>query len=283
MPELPEVETVRQGLVPAIVGKIIKQAIIRRPDLRWPFPPDMQKRLEGRRVEQIDRRSKYLLFRLDSQDVWLVHLGMSGRFSFQGGTLGQFAHATGGDPKHDHVTLLMDDGVVLNFNDPRRFGAMDIIEAGQESDHKLLCVLGPEPLGNGFNPELLAQSLAMRGSAIKSALLDQKLVAGLGNIYVCEALHRAYIAPNRRCNEIRGSEVLALYHAIIEVLKEAIAAGGSSLRDYRQADGRLGYFQHGFQVYGRSGQMCLRQDCGGVITKIIQSNRSSFYCATCQT
>lgn len=282
MPELPEVETVRRGLTPAMEGEVIVQADVNRPDLRWPFPPDMAARLTGRRVERLRRRSKYILADLDSGETLLIHLGMSGRMLVSGDTLGQFVHDHPAPAKHDHVVFHMANGARITFNDPRRFGAMDMMETATAEAHKLLAVLGPEPLGNDFHEDLLWRAFQNRNSPVKSVLLDQRVVSGLGNIYVCEALYRAKIHPARKAAKIGKPRVNALVPIIRDVLSEAIEAGGSSLRDFRQADGELGYFQHSFAVYGREGEACPTSGCPDVIRRIVQSGRSSFYCAQCQ-
>ncbi|WP_028955530.1 bifunctional DNA-formamidopyrimidine glycosylase/DNA-(apurinic or apyrimidinic site) lyase [Sulfitobacter sp. 20_GPM-1509m] len=283
MPELPEVETVRRGLAPVMEGAVIARADVNRPDLRWPFPPEMAARLTGRQVLGLRRRSKYILADLDSGETLLIHLGMSGRMLISGDPLGQFVHNHPAPEKHDHVVLHMDNGARITFNDPRRFGAMDLLDTATAQQHKLLAVLGPEPLGNAFNEDVLVQAFKGKASPVKSALLDQRIVAGLGNIYVCEALFRAGVSPRRKAGNISQARVRALVPIIREVLSDAIAAGGSSLRDFRQADGELGYFQHSFDVYGREGQPCRAPGCTGTVQRIVQSGRSSFYCALCQT
>jgi len=282
MPELPEVETVRRGLLPVMEGVVIARADVRRPDLRWPFPDRMADRLTGQRVNALRRRSKYILADLDSGETLIIHLGMSGRMLISGDPLGQFHHDHPAPEKHDHVVLDMANGARITFNDARRFGAMDLAVTETLEQHKLLAVLGPEPLGNTFNETYLAERLKGRNTPIKSALLDQRVVSGLGNIYVCEALFRAGIAPTRKAKDISKARIHALVPIIRQVLTDAIQAGGSSLKDYRQADGELGYFQHSFDVYDREGQPCRTPDCPGVITRIVQSGRSSFYCAQCQ-
>lgn len=279
MPELPEVETVRRGLEPAMTGHVIARADVNRADLRWPFPPRMAERLTGARVLGLRRRSKYILADLDRGESLLIHLGMSGRMQVSGETLGQFHHDHPAPQKHDHVMLTMDTGTRITFNDARRFGAMDLLATGDM--HPLLANLGPEPLGNAFDADYLAARLAGRKTPVKSALLDQRIVAGLGNIYVCEALFRARIDPRRMAGTLTGDEIAALVPIIRTVLEEAIAAGGSSLRDYRQAGGELGYFQHSFRVYGREGQPC--PECGGMVQRIMQSGRSTFHCPDCQS
>ncbi|MFK7762401.1 MAG: bifunctional DNA-formamidopyrimidine glycosylase/DNA-(apurinic or apyrimidinic site) lyase [Roseobacter sp.] len=282
MPELPEVETVRRGLAPAMEGVVIARADVNRPDLRWPFPPNMAARLAGKRVERLRRRSKYILADLDSGETLLIHLGMSGRMLVSGDPLGQFVHNHPAPEKHDHVVLHMENGARITFNDPRRFGAMDLMETATAPSHKLLAVLGPEPLGNDFHEDHLVDALQNKNSPIKSVLLDQRIVSGLGNIYVCEALFRAKIHPTRKARKISKGRVKALVPIIRDVLSDAIAAGGSSLRDFRQADGELGYFQHSFDVYGREDAPCRTPDCRSVIRRIVQSGRSSFYCGQCQ-
>jgi formamidopyrimidine-DNA glycosylase len=282
MPELPEVETVRRGLVPVLEGARIARASVNRADLRWPFPPDMAARLTGRRVRRLGRRSKYLLAELDSDETLLVHLGMSGRILVSGDALGHFVHDHPAPQRHDHVVLDMAEGARITFNDPRRFGAMDLMPTDDADTHPLLARLGPEPLGNGFGDGYLVAALRGRRAPVKAALLDQRIVAGLGNIYVCEALFRAGISPKRRAGRISARRVAALARAVRAVLDDALAAGGSSLRDYRRADGELGYFQHRFDVYDREGAPCPRPGCEGHVRRIVQSGRSSFYCARCQ-
>ncbi len=282
MPELPEVETVRRGLTPAMEGAVITHAAVNRPDLRWPFPERMAERLTGAQVTQLRRRSKYILADLDTEETLLIHLGMSGRMTVSGDPLGQFAHDHPAHQKHDHVVFDMDNGARVTFNDPRRFGAMDLLPIATADTHPLLAKLGPEPLGNDFNESYLAARLSGRNTPIKSALLDQRIVAGLGNIYVCEALFRAGITPRRKAGAISEKRVHTLVPIVRHVLTEAIEAGGSSLKDFRQADGELGYFQHSFDVYGREDQPCKTPDCGGTISRITQSGRSSFFCPQCQ-
>ena len=283
MPELPEVETVRRGLSPAMTGAVIARADVNRPDLRWPFPPRMAERLTGQQVLGLRRRSKYILADLSGGETLLIHLGMSGRMLVSGDPLGQFAHEHPQAEKHDHVVLHMDNGARITFNDPRRFGAMDLMATDSADRHKLLAVLGPEPLGNDFHEGHLIAAFAGKNTPVKSALLDQRIVAGLGNIYVCEALFRARISPVRKAGRIAKPRVAALVPIIRDVLSEAIEAGGSSLRDFRQADGELGYFQHCFDVYGRENAPCRTPGCGKPIVRLVQSGRSSFYCRSCQT
>lgn len=283
MPELPEVETVRRGLLPAMEGRRILEAQVNRPDLRWPFPENMAARLTGAEVLRLGRRSKYILADLSSGETLLIHLGMSGRMLVSGITIGEFHHPHPTPAKHDHVVLAMAGGARVTFNDARRFGAMDLMPTATAGEHWLLRDLGPEPFDNAFHEDHLAARLARRNSPIKAMLLDQRVVAGLGNIYVCEALNRAGIDPRRPAGGLTGSEIARLVPVIRQVLEEAIAAGGSSLRDHRQATGELGYFQHSFQAYGREGEACRTPGCGGRIARIVQSGRSTFFCATCQS
>ena len=282
MPELPEVETVRRGLLPVMEGQVIAQAEVNRPDLRWPFPPDMAARMTGKRVTALRRRSKYILADLSSGETLIIHLGMSGRILISGDPLGQFHHEHPAPEKHDHVVWHMENGGRVTFNDARRFGAMDLAPTETVEDHKLLAVLGPEPLGNAFSEAYLIAALKGKNTPIKTALLDQGIVAGLGNIYVCEVLHRAGISPKRKAGRIARAGVAGLVPIIRDVLSEAIEAGGSSLKDYRQTDGELGYFQHRFRVYDRENAACSKEGCTGTIARIVQSGRSSFYCTQCQ-
>ena len=271
MPELPEVETVRRGLALRLSGRRIVRAELRRPDLRRPFPPMLAERLEGARIGDLRRRGKYILVDLDGSGVLLLHLGMSGRITAGGNN----APAE----KHDHVVLTLDDGTVVRFNDPRRFGLLDYLPNSEIDAHPLLAAMGPEPLEAGFDGAYLARALAGRMTPIKSALLDQKIVAGLGNIYVCEALYRAGISPRRLASTVGGARAARLAAAIREVLDEAIAAGGSSLRDYVQANGELGYFQHRWAVYGKEGEPCPGCACAEGVRRITQAGRSTFFCA----
>ncbi|MDU8929611.1 bifunctional DNA-formamidopyrimidine glycosylase/DNA-(apurinic or apyrimidinic site) lyase [Alisedimentitalea sp. MJ-SS2] len=282
MPELPEVETVRRGLAPSMEGATIAQAQVNRPDLRWPFPDNFAQRLTGRHVTQLRRRSKYILADLDGNESLLIHLGMSGRMTVSGDPLGQFVHDHPAKEKHDHVILDMGNGARITFNDPRRFGAMDLIATDQSETHPLLAKLGPEPLGNTFSESYLVDALKAKNTPIKSALLDQRIIAGLGNIYVCEALYRAHIAPTRKAGRISAARIATLVPIIREVLQQAIAAGGSSLKDFRQASGELGYFQHNFDVYDRENQPCKTPGCTGTIRRIVQAGRSTFHCSQCQ-
>ena len=282
MPELPEVETVMRGLAPVMQGQVIAQAHVNRPDLRWPFPVRMAERLTGQTVLGLRRRSKYILLDLSGGETLLVHLGMSGRMLVSGDPLGRFVRDHPAPEKHDHVVFDMANKARVTFNDPRRFGAMDLMLTAQGEAHPLLKQIGPEPFGNAFNEYYLATTLSARKTPIKTALLDQKIIAGLGNIYVCEALFRAGISPLCKAADLSRDRAAALVPVIRQVLQEAIDAGGSSLRDFRQADGELGYFQHNFAVYGREGEDCRSDGCPGVILRAVQSGRSSFYCEQCQ-
>ena len=275
MPELPEVETVRRGLQPVLEGHILADVVQRRPDLRFPLPARLPERLRGRRVARIGRRAKFLLFELDDGEVLILHLGMSGRLTVHRDSIGP-------PGPHDHLEFATDDGVTVRFNDARRFGMADFAPSGNPEAHPMLAGLGPEPLGNAFSAASLAAALADRRSPIKTALLDQGVVAGLGNIYVCESLHRAGISPRRSARTIPGVRAERLVVAIREVLSAAIAAGGSSLRDYVQTSGELGYFQHSWQAYGREGEACPKAGCAGTIRRMTQSGRSTFYCAAHQ-
>ena len=279
MPELPEVETVRRGLETAIVGRVVADAEIRRSDLRWPLPERMKQRIEGAQVNGIGRSGKYLLVRLSTSETLLAHLGMSGRISVLPPSAASLAAKPG---QHDHVLLRMDDGTLIIYNDPRRFGAMDLFPTCAEASHKLLKGIGPEPLDDGFTGIYLRRIFERKNSAVKSVLLDQSVVAGLGNIYVCEALWRARISPLKNARDLGRDEAAEIVGCVKEVLVEAINAGGSSLRDYRTAGGELGYFQHRFQVYGRGGEACRRPSCDGKIQCIRQSGRSTYFCKVCQ-
>jgi formamidopyrimidine-DNA glycosylase len=282
MPELPEVETVRRGLAPVMEGVQIARADVNRPDLRWPFPEGMADRLTGKTVLLLRRRSKYILADLDSGETLLIHLGMSGRMTISGHKVGDFHHPHPAAAKHDHVVFHMANDARITFNDARRFGAMDLMDTGGEDEFWLIRDLGPEPLGNGFDEDYLVARLKGRNTPIKSALLDQRIVSGLGNIYVCEVLFRAGIHPARKAGAISAKRVRSLVPLIRDVLGEAIEAGGSSLKDYRQADGELGYFQHNFAVYDQAGNPCPTDGCQKEISRIVQSGRSSFFCPQCQ-
>ena len=278
MPELPEVETVKRGLLPVMEGYVFECVTLNRPNLRFPFDALFIDRVQGQTLERLTRRAKFLDAQLASGDRLLMHLGMSGRFSInKADALGDFAHTHNTNPKHDHVVFIMSSGAQILFNDPRRFGFMELIAPGEPSR---LDTLGPEPLSNAFNAPLLRAAMKGKKSKIKAALLDQHIVAGLGNIYVCEALYRAGITPARAAGRLTIAETETLTGHIKSVITDAIAAGGSSLKDFAGADGDLGYFQHRFDVYGREGEPC--QSCTAPIKRIVQSGRSSFYCSTCQ-
>jgi formamidopyrimidine-DNA glycosylase len=284
MPEMPEVETVRRGLSPILVGAQIVRVELRRKDLRFPFPADFARRLEGRRIDALNRRAKYLIAALDDGAALIAHLGMSGSFRIETGEpIGDFVHPKGKKPEHDHVVLHLDRARVI-YNDPRRFGFMDLAALDGQESHKFFAGMGVEPLSNAFDAEILAELFRDRRTPLKAALLDQKLIAGLGNIYVCEALHRAGLSPERAAGDVAAAPAKAerLARAIRDVLNEAVAAGGSSLRDHRQADGSLGYFQHNFRVYDREGAPCVTPKCRGVIARLTQSGRSTFFCPACQ-
>jgi formamidopyrimidine-DNA glycosylase len=292
VPELPEVETVRRGLSPAIEGAGLVMVESRRAGRGFPFPKDFVKRLTGQTVTGLGRRAKYLLADLSSGEVLLMHLGMSGSFrvekSGESITPGEFHYPRGEAGKHDHVVFQMSSGYAVIFNDPRRFGFMKLIPRGRLEEEPHLEPLGPEPLGNRFDAETLAQSLKGKKTSLKAALSDQKVVAGLGNIYVCEALHRSHLSPKRRASTLADRKGgpndmnRALVDAIRLVLNEAIKQGGSSLRDHRQTTGELGYFQHHFRVYDREGTNCTTPGCKGKIRRIVQTGRSTFYCPACQ-
>ena len=292
MPELPEVETVRRGLQGAMEGSKIVKAEARRKDLRFPFQKDFVARLEGQTVTGLGRRAKYLMADLASGDVLLMHLGMSGSFRVvkdeNAKTPGQFRHPRNDDRAHDHVMFRMSSGADVIFNDPRRFGYMKIIARNALEDEPLLKGLGPEPLGNEFDAKMLARSCANKKTSLKAALLDQRVVAGLGNIYVCEALFRAHLSPRRLAATLatRKGEPTdhagRLVEAIHAVLNQAIKAGGSSLRDHRQTSGELGYFQHSFKVYDREGEKCQSAGCSGIVRRFTQNGRSTFWCPKCQ-
>jgi formamidopyrimidine-DNA glycosylase len=279
MPELPEVETVRRGLAPHLEGRTITRAEARRPDLRWALPPDLVQVLTGARVSALCRRSKYILADLGDRGSLLLHLGMSGRMLIENEPQGDFHRDPAILPRHDHVVFWTDRGTRITFNDARRFGMVDLVAPGAE--HPLLAHLGPEPLAAEFTPARLAAAFAGRRMPVKAALLDQRIVAGLGNIYVSEVLFRAGIDPRRLAGQVTPAEAGTLVAQIRTVLTEAIAAGGSSLRDHRQANGELGYFQHAFRVYGREDAPC-PNGCGAMIARIAQSGRSSYFCPLCQ-
>jgi|TARA_B110000914_G_scaffold86859_1_gene76366 formamidopyrimidine-DNA glycosylase len=296
VPELPEVETVRRGLENHLLGRVIIHIELRRNDLRFPFPKDLQSEIEGRKVLAIDRRAKYLLIRLENDITWLCHLGMSGRWTLLGegksGVPGRFAYGAelgSGNGPHDWVVIYLDDGGKGVYSDHRRFGIMDIMNTNEEKTHKLLKNIGPEPTPNSLTPKYLADKLRGRKISIKSALLDQKIIAGLGNIYVCEILNRSGISPKRTADSVVGKSIISKHINNIvfqthSVMTEAIDAGGSTLQDFRGVDGdnSLGYFPSSFMVYGREGKNCLNIECDSKIKRIIQSNRSTFYCPKCQ-
>jgi formamidopyrimidine-DNA glycosylase len=300
MPELPEVETVRRGLQPVMEGLRIVKMEVRRKDLRFPFQRDFVARLTGQTVTGLGRRAKYLLADLSSGDVLLMHLGMSGSFHVvedeEQKTPGKFHHVRSKDRAHDHVVFHMASGASVVFNDPRRFGYMKIIARRALDQEPLLRELGPEPLGNEFDAAMLARSCANKKTSLKAALLDQRVVAGLGNIYVCEALYRAHLSPRRLAATLATKAGLRkgvpdgeptdharrLVAAIHAVLNQAIKAGGSSLRDHRQTSGELGYFQHSFQVYDREGEKCQTAGCRGIVKRFTQNGRSTFWCPNCQ-
>ena len=287
MPELPEVETVRRGLAPVMEDQRFAKVEVRRGDLRWPLPRDFAQKLNGKTVEGLGRRAKYLLADLSSGDVLLMHLGMSGSFRVGKDTApGKYYHERSKSTVHDHVIFHMSNGATVAFNDPRRFGSMKLVPRAKLDDEPLLRSLGPEPLGNEFDAAMLARACVNKKTSLKAALSDQRVVAGLGNIYVCEALFRARLSPKRRASTIAdrkskpNERAARLVDAIKAVLVDAIEAGGSSLRDHRRADGSLGDFQHNFQVYDREGEPC--PSCKGKIKRIVQGGRSTFYCPSCQ-
>lgn len=293
MPELPEVETVRRGLEPVMVDARIETCELRRPDLRFPFPPRFKARVEGQTITSLGRRAKYLLADLSSGEVLIMHLGMSGRFTIhlpqgKSGKLGNLYHDSERVDLHDHVIFHLSNGARVVYNDPRRFGFMDLVPRTEFLHSKHMRGIGIEPLGNELDGALIRAKFAGKKAPLKAALLDQKLIAGLGNIYVCEALHRAHLSPKRKAQTLANAKG-AMKHAadelavaIRDVLTDAVKAGGSTLRDYAQADGSLGYFQHSFRVYDREGEPCPTKDCKGVIKRIVQSGRSTFFCPICQ-
>jgi formamidopyrimidine-DNA glycosylase len=292
MPELPEVETVRRGLEPAMVGARFSKVAQRRPDLRFALPPRFVERLQARRIIALGRRAKYLLADLDDRNLLVMHLGMSGSFRIERrdgtGRPGNFHHLRSSALAHDHIVFDMSNGARITYNDPRRFGFMLIIPRAELDQHALFAGMGVEPLGNELDGVLVARLFAGKSAPLKAALLDQRLIAGLGNIYVCEALHRAGLSPRRaagtlaRRNGAPTDRAHRLAAVIPEVLNEAVEAGGSTLRDHRQTDGTLGYFQHRFRVYDREGEPCPTSGCSGIIRRIVQSGRSTFFCGACQ-
>lgn len=287
MPELPEVETVRRGLEPHLAGARLVRVDQRRPDLRFPLPERFAERLTGARVIAVERRAKYLLAPLDTGETLVAHLGMTGRFTVNAGegrdgAPGRFHHEHGGDPKHTHLVFETDRGAVIGFNDARRFGYMDLVPTGALAGHPWFAGLGPEPLSADFSAAHLAAAFAGRRQSVKATLLDQRIVAGLGNIYVCEALHRSGVDPETPAGEVTQRRLTRLVDVIRAVLEEAIEAGGSTLRDYRSAGGEMGYFQHAFRVYGREDGLCAKDRCRGVVKRIVQGGRSTFFCPVCQ-
>lgn len=275
MPELPEVETVKRGLATALEGRVLARVLCRTAKLRRPVPPDFAARLSGRRLLRLRRRAKYIIAEFDDGTAMLLHLGMSGRMTISAAAPAQF-------DKHDHLIFMAEGGPVVCFNDARRFGVVDLATTATIDAHPLLAGLGPEPLGNHFNGPVLAAGLRGRGTAIKPLLLDQRLVAGIGNIYASEALFRAGISPRRKGGSVTGGRADRLAVAIREVLEAAIRAGGASLRDHVQPNGELGYFQHAFQVYGRTGEACVNAGCGRPIQRLVQTGRTTFFCSNCQ-
>jgi len=296
MPELPEVETVMRGLIPVLVGHSIAGVDLRRSGLRFPFPVDFAAKLKGRQVLGLQRRAKYILVNLDGGHILLVHLGMTGRFTVLGNgslpqNLGEFYFEQGtadaGSGLHDHVVFTLDDGVRVVYTDHRRFGAMDILHESELASHKLLKDIGVEPLGNAFSSQYLADSFRKKSAPLKSALLDQRIIAGLGNIYVSEVLYRSRLSPKRKAGTLvrkktHDGRLDELVRHVRDVLNEAISAGGSTLRDFSGTDGSEGAFQQRFAVYDRAGEKCQTPGCRGTIRRIVQSGRSTFYCPSCQ-
>jgi formamidopyrimidine-DNA glycosylase len=289
MPELPEVETVRRGLEPVLKGARLTRVRQNRPDLRFPFPGRFVERLEGATVVRLERRAKYLLFPLSTGETWVTHLGMTGRFTLGGEQPGEFEEPVLIGGKHEHVSLCaVQDGPKKNsvtrvgFADARRFGFMGLISSDEVETHPWFAGIGPEPLGNGFSGAHLAEMFSGKKQNIKVSLLDQRNVAGLGNIYVCEALYRARISPLTPAGKVSKPRLETLAAVVRDVLNEAIAAGGSTLKDFANAEGGQGYFQHRFDAYGREGKPCLGDGCTGVVKRIVQGGRSTFYCSTCQ-
>ncbi|GLS23354.1 formamidopyrimidine-DNA glycosylase [Labrys miyagiensis] len=288
MPELPEVETVRRGLEPAMTGARFVAVEARRPDLRFPFPVDFVKRLTGETILSMGRRAKYLLGDLSSGEVLVMHLGMTGRFLITApdghvDEPGEFANEVKEDARHDHVVFRLSNGFAITYNDVRRFGFMDLVpRAGLETSRHFKA-MGIEPLGNELSGDAIERLFEGKAAPLKAALLDQGLIAGLGNIYVCEALNRAGLAPERAAGTLTGKQAARLATVIRDVLEEAVAAGGSTLKDYRHTDGSLGYFQHRFRVYDREGEPCTTPRCKGTIERLVQAGRSTYWCRSCQT
>tara|TARA_B100000700_G_scaffold152827_1_gene169611 strand:- start:151 stop:981 length:831 start_codon:yes stop_codon:yes gene_type:complete len=275
MPELPEVETVKRGLSPFLAGRKIVSVEKTRPDLRWPIPGSLEPVLTGARVLKLERRGKYILWHTQDEMVMILHLGMSGRVLITR-DLPKVKNA------HDHLTFKTEDGIFIRYNDPRRFGFVDVVPLKNLAEYPSLAALGPEPLSNAFNASALRQKINKKQSPIKSVLLDQTVIAGLGNIYACEALHRSGISPRRKAKNISENKIDGLVIAIRIVLQDAINAGGSTLKDHLQTTGEMGYFQHQFRVYSRAGEGCMKKSCLGTIKRIIQSGRSTFFCGKCQ-
>lgn len=292
MPELPEVETVRRGLAPALEGRRLVRVVNNRSDLRFPLPDRFSARLSGRTVECLERRAKYLVARLDGGESLIMHLGMTGRFTDQCGStrekLADYVYGEGSDPRHDHVVFETEDGNRIVYNDVRRFGFMLLLDTQARDSHPLFRELGPEPLSADFTPEYLAARARGKKVNLKVFLMDQKVVAGLGNIYVSEALHRAALSPERAARTLSDAKARAtgraerLTASVKAVLEEAIAAGGSTLRDYRLADGTRGGFQEKFFAYDRGGEVCLRPECGGTVRRVVHAGRATYYCPRCQ-
>ena len=285
MPELPEVETVRRGLEPVLAGARLTRVRQNRPDLRFPFPERFPERLEGATVERLERRAKYLLLPLSTGETWVTHLGMTGRFTLDGDQIGEFEEAAPATGKHEHLSLCaVRDGAAtrVGFADARRFGFMGLIPSGEGEAHPWFAGLGPEPLGNAFSGAHLAEAFRGKKQNIKVSLLDQRIVAGLGNIYVCEALFRARISPLVAAGRVSRPRLETLAAEVRNVLNDAIAAGGSTLRDFANAEGGQGYFQHRFDVYGREGKPCAGHGCSGVVKRTVQAGRSTFWCPGCQ-
>tara|TARA_Y100000739_G_C20610208_1_gene468108 strand:+ start:2532 stop:3383 length:852 start_codon:yes stop_codon:yes gene_type:complete len=282
MPELPEVETVCRGMKSSMIGKIISLVEIKRDGLRWPFPDKMGDRITGQTVSNITRRAKYILVELASNETIIIHLGMSGRILIKDKPTAVFLDDKKISEKHDHIKFYLNDGFTIIFNDARRFGAMDLVLTRELDNHWLLKKIGPEPLGNSLNSEYLLKAFKKKSISIKTALLDQQLIAGLGNIYACEILYRSKISPNQKVKQLSKKRIEKLIQIIRIVLLEAIDAGGSSLKDHRQTSGEIGYFQYNFTVYGRMNEKCLKNDCEAKVKRILQGGRSTFYCPKCQ-
>jgi formamidopyrimidine-DNA glycosylase len=280
MPELPEVETVRRGLAPAMEGKRILRVETRRKDLRFPFPANFNQRIEGAKLTRMGRRAKYLVAELSNGEALIMHLGMTGRFTVSGKQPGDFHHKAGESDKHDHVVFAMQGGARVVFNDARRFGFMDLWPAASLETYAPFAGMGPEPISNAFSGAYLKEAFAGKKTPVKSALLDQNVVAGLGNIYVCEALFRSGISPTKLAGSIRRDKLERLAVEVRKVIEEAILAGGSTISDYQSTDGELGYFQHSFRIYDREGEPCLV--CDRPVKRLVQSGRSTFYCSACQ-